>query len=121
MAWIGEGVWFNQFTRQVETVTGVYCDCWDCTFAVPHDQLIDGGVFYTKSEYREHQNARRRSLWFRKKLDQVTKDGMARTKEITEAELVWEGQPVPTFFDIKNGTWAPYEDPIHRFERMFGY
>jgi hypothetical protein len=29
---------------------------------------------------------------------------MARTKEKTEAEAVWEGRPVPTFFDI-NGDW----------------
>jgi hypothetical protein len=46
---------------------------------------------------------------------------MARTKEITAAALVWEGQPVPTFFDIKNGKWEHHEDPVHRFERMFGY
>ena len=121
MAWIGEGVWFNQFNNEVETVNGVYCDCWDCTFAVPRDQLIDGGVFFTKSEYREHMKTRRRSYFDRKKSKQATKDGMARTKEITEAELVWEGQPVPTFFDIKNGKWEHYEDPVHRFERMFGY
>ena len=121
MAWIGEGVWFNQLNNEVEAVNGVYCDCWDCTFAVPYDQLIDGGVFFTKSEYREHRKTRRRSYFDRKKSKQAAKDGMARTKEITEAEAVWEGRPVPTFFDIKNGKWRYYEDPVHRFERMFGY
>ncbi len=120
MAWIGEGVWFNPISKKIESINGVYCSCWDCTYAVPRDQLIDGGVFFTKSEYREHQKTRRRAYFDRKQL-QAAKDGMARTKEITEAALVWEGQPVPTFFDIKSGVWRNYESPVHEFERIFGY
>jgi hypothetical protein len=120
VAWQGDGIWFNPFSNKIEMVNGVYCACWDCTYMIPQDQLIDGGVFYTKSEYREHNRTRRRA-YFARRSHQATKDGMARTKEITEAELVWEGQPVPTFFDIINGKWAHYEDPVHRFERMFGY
>ncbi len=120
MAWVGEGVWFNRDSAKLEAVNGVYCDCWDCTYAVPHDQLIDGGVFFTKSEYREHKETRRRA-YFARKLAQATKDGMARTKEITEAEAVWEGRSVPTFFDIKYGKWINSEDPVHQFERLFGY
>ncbi len=64
---------------------------------------------------------RRLAYFARKRSKQATKDGMARTKEKTEAELVWEGQPVPTFFDIKTGTWEAYEDPVHEFERLYGY
>ena len=74
----------------------------------------------TKLEYKEHQNERRRS-YFDRKQNAATKDGKARTKEITEAEAVWEGRPVPTFFDIKNGKWINSEDPVHEFERIFGY
>jgi len=114
-------MWFNPISKYAEKVNGVYCDCWDCTFAVPHDQLVDGGVFFTKSEYREHNKARRLAFFARKKSKQAAKDGMARTKETTEAELVWEGQPVPTYFDIKHGKWEHSEDPVHEFERLFGY
>lgn len=120
MAWIGEGIWFNPISKNVEVVNGVYCNCWDCTFAVPHDQLVDGGVFFTKSEYREHKETRRRA-YFARKESKATKDGMARTKEKTEAEAVWEGRPVPTFFDIKYGKWVNQEDPVHEFERLYGY
>ena len=74
----------------------------------------------TKLEYKEHQNERRRS-YFDRKQNAAAKDGMARTKEKTEAELVWEGQPVPTFFDIKYGKWVNQEDPVHEFERLYGY
>ena len=67
---------------------------------IPGDQLVDGGVFFTKSEFRSHQKEKRRAYFAR----QVTKDGKARTKEKRRAEAVWEGRPVPTFFDI-NGDW----------------
>lgn len=120
MAWIGEGIWFNPISKNVESINGVYCNCWDCTYAVPHDQLVDGGVFFTKSEYREHKETRRRAYFARQDLKR-TKDGMARTKEKTEAEAVWEGRPVPTFFDIKYGKWVNQEDPVHEFERLYGY
>lgn len=121
MAWSGEGVWFNQYTNEVEVVNGVYCDCWDCTFMIPYDQLIDGGVFYTKSEYKEHKEKRRRAYFDRKELLRAAKDGMARTKEKTEMEAIWEGRPIPTFFDINAGVWRDYENPVHEFERKFGY
>ena len=117
MAWLGEGKWFNPLNNEVEMVNGVYCDCWDCTFAVPHDQLVDGGVFFTKSEYRSHKEDKRRAYFARR----ATKDGMARTKEKRETEAVWEGRPVPTFFDIKAGEWNHYEDPVHKFDRLFGH
>ena len=120
MAWSGEGIWFNQISGEAELVNGVYCDCWDCTFMIPHDQLIDGGVFFTKSEYRKHKAERRRAYFDRKK-SKATKDGMARTKETTEREAIWEGRPLPTFFDIIRGVWESREDPVHQFERRYGY
>ncbi len=123
MAWSGEGIWFNPISNEVELVNGVYCGCWDCTYAIPHDQLVDGGVFYTKSEYRSHLKDKRRAYFARQTL-QATKNGMARTKEKTETEAVWEGRPVPTFFDI-NGDWLSPDEPndqyLHSlyFRRMF--
>lgn len=120
MAWLGEGRWFNPLNNEVEVVNGIYCGCWDCTYAIPHDQLVDGGVFYTKSEYRSHLKDKRRAYFAR----QATKDGMARTKEKTEAVVVWEGHSVPTFFDI-NGDWldpnSTNDQYLHSlyFRRMF--
>jgi uncharacterized short protein YbdD (DUF466 family) len=121
VAVVGEGPWTNPISGIEETITGVYCSCYDCdNYSFTMDTRFPGSIFMTKLEYKEHQNERRRSYFDRKAL-KATKDGMARTKEITEAEAVWEGRPVPTFFDIKYGKWEHYEDPVHRFERMFGY
>lgn len=121
MAYLGEGDWINPITGEYETVNGVWCTCYECKFELDGiTENWDGGTFYTKKQYAEHQKERRRAYLARKK-EQATKDGMARTKERTEAEAVWEGRPVPTFFDIKNGTWDNYEDPVHEFERLYGY
>ena len=100
MAWSGEGVWFNQYTNEVEVVNGVYCDCWDCTFMIPTDQLIDGGVFFTKSEYNDHKEKRRRAYFDRKELLRAAKDGMARTKEQTEMEAIYFLSVAQKLFDI---------------------
>ncbi len=120
MAYLGEGEWFNPFTQQIEMINGVWCECYECkresscNWSGP-----EADIFYTKKEYREHKQERRRAYFARLDLKR-TKDGMARTKEITEAEAVWEGRPVPTFFDIKAGKWNSYEDPVHEFDRLFG-
>ncbi len=124
MAYLGEGEWFNPISGLFETVNGVWCECYECkresscNWAGPEKD-----VFYTKKEYEEHLQERRRAYFARQK-DKATKNGMARTKEKTEAELVWEGQPVPTFFDI-NGDWLSPDIPSDRylhsryFRRMF--
>ncbi len=86
---------------------------------IPHDQLVDGAVFFTKSEYRSHLQDKRRAYFARKSF-QAAKDGMARTKEKREAQLVWEGQPCrPTFFDIINGTWTEEESLLHLWDRVY--
>jgi hypothetical protein len=84
---------------------------------IPRDQLVDGGVFFTKSEYVSHQKDKRRAYFARR----AAKDGMARTKERRRAEAVWEGRPVPTYFDIERGVWVPEESVSHQFTRLFGY
>lgn len=121
MAVVGEGPWTNSITGIEETITGVYCSCYDCdNYSYTMDTRFPGSIFMTKLEYASHSNERRRS-YLDRKLAAATKDGMARTKERSEAEAVWEGRPVPTFFDIKDGKWVNSEDPVHQFERLFGY
>ena len=120
-AYLGEGEWFNPFTQQIEMINGVWCECYECKRESSSNWSgPERAIFYTKKQYREHKQERRRAYFARLDL-KATKDGMARTKEITEAEAVWEGRPVPTFFDIKTGTWEDHEEPVRRFERLFGY
>ncbi len=128
MAVSAEIEWFNPVNGVVELVNGVLCSCYECRndpyaegYVQKYTPTIPDGWYlpFTKNEYKRHQDDRRRS-YFDRKQKAATKDGMARTKEITEAEAVWEGRPVPTFFDIKTGKWISYEDPVHEFDRLFG-
>ncbi len=120
MAEVGEGPWFNKLTGEYETVTGVWCSCYECRMCCDgFTENWEGATFYTKKQYRVHQNERRQSYldWKRQK---ATKDGKARTKEKREAQLVWEGQPCrPTFFDIINGTWTEEESLVHLWDRVY--
>ena len=121
VAEVGEGWWTNPISGIEELITGVYCNCYECIQdSYTMDTRTPGWIFRTKREYQSHQRQRRREYFERKALA-AAEDGKARTKEITEAEAVWEGRPVPTFFDIKRGVWEPAEDPVHQFERLFGY
>ena len=114
MAEVGEGPWFNQLSGQYETVTGVWCTCYECRhFRDGITETDPNGYFWTKNEYREHQNERRQAYYAWKRL-KAAKDGKARTKEKTEAEAVWEGRPVPTFFDI-NGDWLSPDTPSDQY------
>ena len=132
MAVSAEIEWFNPVNGVVELVNGVLCSCYECrndSYAERYVQKFTSGIPdgwylpFTKNEYKRHLDHRRRSYWDRKQ-NAATKDGMARTKEKTEAALVWEGQPVPTFFDI-NGDWldpnSTNDQYLHSlyFRRMF--
>ena len=132
MAVSAEIEWFNPVNGVVELVNGVLCGCYECSrdeYAERYVQKFTPGIPdgwylpFTKNEYKRHQDDRRRAHYARKQ-NAATKDGMARTKEITEAEAVWEGRPVPTFFDI-NGDWLSPDQPndqyLHSlyFRRMF--
>ncbi len=121
MAYLGEGEWYNPLTNQMEIVNGVWCECYECKRESSYNWAgPEKPIFFTKKQYREHKQERRRAYFARLDLKRQ-KDGMARTKEKTEAAAVWEGRPVPTFFDIKYGKWIPSEDPVHEFERLYGY
>ena len=121
--------WFNPVNGVVELVNGVLCSCYECRndpYAERYVQKFTPGIPdgwylpFTKNEYKRHQDDRRRAYFARKK-EQAAKDGMARTKEITERKAVWEGRPLPTFFDIERGVWVPEESTSHQFTRLFGY
>ena len=121
VAYLGEGEWINPITGEFETVNGVWCTCYECKFELDGiTENWDGGTFYTKKQYAKHQKERRRAYFARKK-EQAAKDGMARTKEITERMAVWEGRPLPTYFDIERGVWIAEESVSHQFTRLFGY
>ena len=59
VAYIGEGDWFNPYTEQFETVEGVWCECYECKSDVHNQHEV--AVFYTKAEFRVHQNERQKS------------------------------------------------------------
>ncbi len=121
MARLAEIYWFNPVSGEDELVNGVICNCYECAhdpyaehWTEKYDNVPDGWYLsFTKSEYRLHQEERQKAYFAWKRL-QAAKDGMARTKEKTEAEAVWEGRPVPTFFDI-NGDWVSPGQPSDRY------
>ena len=57
MAYPEEGEWFNPISNQFEVVSGVRCHCWDCSY-IPGCSLSGDnpeGMFFSKSEYRQHK------------------------------------------------------------------
>jgi len=109
VAYIGEGDWFNPFTEQLETVEGVWCECYECKSDVHNQHEVD--VFYTKAEFRVHQNERLKSYneyTIRKQADTLR----AHTKE-TEA-LEGHGRPssVTTRFNLHTGQLSCDDDRL---------
>ncbi len=109
MAYIGEGDWFNPYTDQLETVEGVWCECYECKSDVHNQHEVD--VFYTKAEFRVHLNERQKSYneyTIRKQADTLR----AHTKE-TEA-LEGHGRPssVTTRFNPHTGQLSCDDDRL---------
>jgi len=100
VAYIGEGDWFNPYTEQLETVEGVWCECYECKSDVHNQHEVD--VFYTKAEFRVHQNERQKS-YNEYTIRQAELKSIARPKE-TEA-LPGHGRPgnVTTQFNLHTG------------------
>lgn len=116
MAEVGTGDWYNPATGDWETVSGVFCFCWDCTYD-PCRYLHghnDSGTFHTKKQYRLHLTERRQAyLAWKENNIRVKQAKLAHTKE-TEAVGVDIGHlppTVPTFFDIDTGSLV---DPIDK-------
>ena len=54
MAVVGEGPWTNPISGIEETITGVYCSCYDCdNYSFTMDTKFPGSIFMTKLEYKE--------------------------------------------------------------------
>ena len=112
MAYIGEGPWFNPFTEQTEEVEGIWCNCYECkresscNWAGPEYE-----IFFTKAEYRVHQNERRKQ-YNEYKIRQAELKSIAQPKE-TEA-LEGHGRPssVTTRFDLNTGQLASDDDRL---------
>ena len=110
MAYIDYGEWFNPYSNEFETVEGVWCQCWECK-RISSDNWsgYEKDIFFTKSEYRDHRNERRRSYEDRKnqKIIQMQELKSAHTKE-TEASS-GHGRPdgVTTLFDLETGNMVP--------------
>ena len=109
MAYIGEGLWFNPYTEQNETVEGVWCECYECKSDVHNQHEVD--VFYTKAEFRVHQNERRKS-YNEYNIRKAELQERAHTKE-TEA-LEGHGRPssVTTRFDLNTGQLSSDDDRL---------
>ena len=109
MAYIGEGDWFNPFTEQLETVEGVWCECYECKSDVHNQHEVD--VFYTKAEFRVHQNERHKS-YNEYTIRQAELKSIARPKE-TEA-LEGHGRPssVTTRFNLHTGQLSSDDDRL---------
>jgi len=108
MAEVSTGDWYNPVTGDWETVSGVFCYCWDCTYD-PVFNLHghnDNGTFHTKKQFRSHLTERRQGyLAYKQNKIRVKQAKLAHTKE-TEAVGVDIGHlppTVPTFFDIDTG------------------
>ncbi len=109
MAYIGEGDWFNPFTEQLEIVEGIWCECYECKSDVHNQHEVD--VFYTKAEFRVHQNERQKS-YNEYTIRQAELKSIARPKE-TEA-LEGHGRPssVTTRFDLHTGQLSSDDDRL---------
>lgn len=126
MAETGEGLWFNPVSGEQELVNGVYCSCYDCKI----DAEICGGytswrgsMFFTKHEFREHQKERRAAYFARRSESDMKVRTKLRTRETGSVAVAGgtAAATVPTYFDIRHGEWMYSEDPLHKFERIFGY
>jgi len=109
VAYIGEGDWFNPYTEQLETVEGVWCECYECKSDVHNQHEVD--VFYTKAEFRVHQNERQKS-YNEYTIRQAELKSIARPKE-TEA-LPGHGRPgnVTTRFNLHTGQLSCDDDRL---------
>jgi hypothetical protein len=115
MAEVAEIEWFNPISEKYEWVTGVFCSCYECK----NDAIVaggitaaEGGLYYTKAEYRLHQTERRKAYnaYIEENNRHYEELEAAHTKE-TEAPGRHGRLPgVPTFFDVKTGGKAYADD-----------
>ncbi|AXH78545.1 MAG: pleiotropic drug resistance ABC transporter [Circular genetic element sp.] len=91
----------------METVEGVWCECYECKSDVHNQHEVD--VFYTKNEYRIHRNERRLAYVARKneKIIREAELKAACTKETEASEGHGRPSGVTTLFDLETGNMVP--------------
>ena len=107
MAYIDYGEWFNPYSNKIETVEGVWCDCYECKSDVHNQHEVD--VFYTKNEYRRHRDERRQAYydWKNEKNIREAELTSAHTKETEASEGHGRPSGVTTLFDLDTGNMVP--------------
>lgn len=109
MAYIGEGDWFNPYTEQFETVEGVWCECYECKSDVHNQHEV--AVFYTKAEFRVHQNERQKS-YNEYTIRKAELQERAHTKETEALEEHGRSSSVTTRFDLHTGQLSSDDDRL---------
>jgi hypothetical protein len=107
VAYIDYGQWFNPYSKQFETVEGVWCDCYECKSDVHNQHEVD--VFYTKNEYRIHRDERRQAYydWINNKTIREAELKAACTKETGASSGHGRPDGVTTLFDLVTGNMVP--------------
>jgi len=109
VAYIGEGDWFNPFTEQLETVEGVWCECYECRSDVHNQHEVD--VFYTKAEFRVHQNERQKS-YNEYTIRQAELKSIARPKETEVPGEHGRSPGATTRFNLHTGQLSSDDDRL---------
>jgi hypothetical protein len=107
VAYIDYGQWFNPINGKYETVEGVWCECYECKSDVHNQHEVD--VFYTKNEYRIHEDERRQSYydWKNEKAIREAELKAACTKETGASSGHGRPDGVTTLFDLETGNMVP--------------
>ena len=113
MAYPEEGEWFNPINNRFEVISGVRCHCYECSY-IPGCSLSGDnpeGMFFSKSEYRQHKWERLQS-YNEYIIRQAELKSIARPKE-TEA-LEGHGRPssVTTRFNLSSGQLSCDDDRL---------
>ena len=109
MAYIDYGPWINPITGSTEIVEGVWCQCYECK-RISSDNWsgYEQNIFYTKTEYRIHQDERR-NAYNAYIEDKISREELksARPKETGASSGHGRPDGVTTLFDLETGNMVP--------------
>ena len=112
MAYPEEGEWFNPINNRFEVISGVRCHCYECSY-IPGCSLSGDnpeGMFFSKSEYRQHKWERLQS--YNEYIIRKQELKSAHTKE-TEAPGEHGRSPgVTTQFNLHTGQLSSDDDRL---------
>jgi len=112
VAYPEEGEWFNPINNRFEVISGVRCHCYECSY-IPGCSLSGDnsqGIFFSKSEYRQHKWERLQS--YNEYIIRKQELKSARPKE-TEAPGEHGRSPgVTTRFNLHTGQLSCDDDRL---------